>query len=79
MTAGYTPQPVFKFRMVTTWPKNFPGMGVAAENLAKAVDEMSDGRLTITVYASGEVVPALGVFEAVPLGNIEMGHGAAYY
>ena len=79
MTAGYTPQPVFKFRMVTTWPKNFPGMGVAAENLAKAVDEMSDGRLTITVYGSGEVVPALGVFEAVSLGNVEMGHGAAYY
>ena len=78
-TAGYTPQPVFKFRMVTTWPKNFPGMGVAAENLAKAVDEMSDGRLTITVYGSGEVVPALGVFEAVSLGNVEMGHGAAYY
>ena len=79
MTAGYAPQPVFKFRMVTTWPKNFPGMGVAAENLAKAVDEMSDGRLTITVYGSGEVVPALGVFEAVSLGNVEMGHGAAYY
>lgn len=70
---------VFKFRMVTTWPKNFPGMGVAAENLANAVDEMSDGRLTITVYGSGEVVPALGVFEAVSLGNVEMGHGAAYY
>lgn len=70
---------VFKFRMVTTWPKNFPGMGVAAENLAKAVDEMSGGRLTITVYGSGEVVPALGVFEAVSLGNVEMGHGAAYY
>ena len=73
------PAEVFRFRMVTTWPKNFPGMGVAAENLAKAVDEMSDGRLTITVYGSGEVVPALGVFEAVSLGNVEMGHGAAYY
>jgi TRAP-type mannitol/chloroaromatic compound transport system substrate-binding protein len=69
----------FNFRMVTTWPKNFPGMGVAAENLARAVETMSDGRLKITVFGAGEIVPALGVFEAVSLGNVEMGHGAAYY
>ena len=24
-------------------------------------------------------MPALGVFDAVSLGNVEMGHGAAYY
>jgi TRAP-type mannitol/chloroaromatic compound transport system substrate-binding protein len=74
-------QPVqtFKWRMVTTWPKNLPGLGRAPEMLAEKVKIMSDGRFQITVYGAGEVVPALGVFDAVSLGNVEMGHGAAYY
>ncbi|XOV86190.1 MAG: TRAP transporter substrate-binding protein [Pseudomonadota bacterium] len=73
------PAKVYKWRMVTTWPKNLPGMGLAPEHLAKTVDTMSNGRLKITVYGAGEIVPALGVFDAVSLGNVEMGHGAAYY
>jgi len=28
-----------EWRMVTTWPKNFPGLGVGAENLAKRITE----------------------------------------
>lgn len=79
--AGPTAEPakVYKWRMVTTWPKNLPGMGIAPETLAKNVERMSNGRLRITVYGAGEIVPPLGVFEAVSLGNVEMGHGAAYY
>ena len=48
----------FNWKMVTSWPKNFPGVGVGAENFAKRVNEMSDGRLTVKVYAAGELVPA---------------------
>ena len=73
------PGKIYHWRMVTSWPKNLPGMGVAPERLAKAVDEMSDGRLKITVYGAGEIVPAMGVFDAVSLGNVEMGHSASYY
>ena len=69
----------FKWRMVTTWPKNYPGVGLGAENLAKLVEEMSDGRLQIKVYGNGELVPALEVFDTVSRGSVEMGHGAAYY
>lgn len=65
--------------MVTTWPKNFPGLGMAAENLSQYVKEMSNGRLIIKVYGAGELVPAMGVFDAVSLGNVELGHGASYY
>ena len=72
-------QEVFKWRLVTTWPKNLPGMGMAPENLARIVDKMSNGRLQIKVYGAGELVPALEVFEAVSRGTAEMGHGAAYY
>ena len=70
---------VYNWNMVTTWPKNFPGLGMAAENLSQYVKEMSNGRLIIKVYGAGELVPAMGVFDAVSLGNVELGHGASYY
>jgi TRAP-type mannitol/chloroaromatic compound transport system substrate-binding protein len=72
-------QQVFKWRLVTTWPKNLPGMGLAPEKLAASVRKMSNGRLQIKVYGAGELVPALEVFQAVSQGTAEMGHGAAYY
>ena len=40
---------------------------------------MSNGRLDIKVYGSGELVGAFEVFDAVSQGAAEMGHGAAYY
>lgn len=73
------PETIYHWRMVTTWPKNLPGLGVAPETLAKNVKKMSAGRLNIKVYGAGEVVPALEVFEAVSQGTVQMGHGAAYY
>lgn len=73
------PQKVYKWRMVTTWPKNLPGLGTAPERMADNIRRMSNGRLEIKVYGAGEVVPALEVFEAVSQGTVQMGHGAAYY
>ena len=69
----------YTWRMITTWPKNLPGLGVAPETMADMVREMSAGRLDIKVYGAGELVPALEVFEAVSSGVAQMGHGAAYY
>ncbi len=76
---GPTPDDPIRWKMVTTWPKNFPGLGTGANNIAKAINEMSGGRLMVDVYGAGEVVPALEVFDAVKAGTAEMGHGAAYY
>ena len=73
------PLKIYKWRMVTTWPKNLPGMGLAPETMAKKIKTMSNGRLDIKVYGAGEIVPALEVFEAVSQGTVQMGHGAAYY
>ena len=67
------------WRMVTTWPRNFPGLGVGAQRLADRITAMSGGRLTVEVFAAGELVPALGTFDAVIEGSAEMSHGAAYY
>ena len=69
----------FEWKMITTWPKNFPGLGFAAENFARYVEEMSNGRLTVHVYGAGQIVPAMEVFDAVSQGVVDAGHGAAYY
>ncbi|NVK22002.1 MAG: TRAP transporter substrate-binding protein [Kangiellaceae bacterium] len=68
-----------KWTMVTTWPKNFAGLGEGAEYLAQLINEMSGGRMQVKVYGSGELVPALQVFESVASGAAQMGHGASYY
>ena len=70
---------LFEWKMVTTWPKNFPGLGLAPENFARMVNDMSDGRLRIQVHGANEIVPAMGVFGAVSSGSVQMGHSAAYY
>lgn len=69
----------YKWKMVTAWPKNFPGLGVGAERLAAAITAMSGGRIEVKVYGAGELVPALEVFDAVRGGVAELGHSAAYY
>jgi TRAP-type mannitol/chloroaromatic compound transport system substrate-binding protein len=70
---------VFEWKMVTTWPANFPGLGTGAESLARIIERASGGRIRIRVYGAGELVPALEVFDAVSTGTAQMGHGAAYY
>jgi len=72
-------QKTYHWKMVTTWPKNFPGLGMAAENFAELVARMSGGRLKVKVYGAGQLVPAMEVFDAVSQGTVEMGHGASYY
>ena len=69
----------YHWKMVTSWPKNTPGLGVGAENIAKVINEMSGGRLQIQVYGANELVPAMGVFDAVSAGSVEMGHSGSYF
>lgn len=72
-------QETIKWKMVTTWPKNFPGLGTAANSLAENITKMSNGRLDVKVYGAGELVAAFDVFDAVSNGTAQIGHGASYY
>ena len=74
-----TTQETIEWKMVTTWPKNFPGLGTGANYLAEIIGQMSGGRLKVKVYGAKELVPAFEIFDAVSSGTAEMGHGAAYY
>ena len=69
----------FEWKLVTTWPKNYPGLGMAPEKIAQLVEEMSNGQMKITVYGAGEQVPAFGVFDAVSSGSHQMGHSGSYF
>ncbi|MGM0542108.1 MAG: twin-arginine translocation signal domain-containing protein, partial [Pseudomonadota bacterium] len=67
-SASNVPQKTYDWKMVTTWPKNFPGLGTGANNIAKLITEMSGGRINIKVYGAGELVGAFEVFDAVSSG-----------
>jgi TRAP-type mannitol/chloroaromatic compound transport system substrate-binding protein len=70
---------MIEWRMVHSWPKGLPGVGVGAERLARRIETMSGGRMKINVFAAGELVPALGCMDAVMDGTAEMGHDASFY
>ncbi|MBT8079000.1 MAG: TRAP transporter substrate-binding protein DctP [Gammaproteobacteria bacterium] len=72
-------QETFRWNMVTSWPPGLPGTGVGAQKVARRIEAASNGRLRIKVYAGGELVPALEVFDAVRSGTAQMGHDASYY
>ncbi len=68
-----------QLKMVTTWPKGFPGLGTGAQRLADSITAMSGGRLNVKLYSAGELVPAFESFDAVSNGTADLYHGAEYY
>ncbi len=70
---------LLEWRLVTTWPKNFPGLGTGANLLGELITKGSGGRLAVKVFGAKEVVPAFEAMDAVGNGTVEMGHGAPYY
>ena len=68
-----------QFRLATSWPKDFPGLGEMPKRFAKAVNEMSEGRIEVKVFAAGELVGGLECFDAVSNGAADMYHAAEYY
>ncbi|QJQ95628.1 MULTISPECIES: TRAP transporter substrate-binding protein [Halomonadaceae] len=72
-------QDTITWRMVTSWPKNFPALGTGANDFAQRIERLSGGRMRVQVFGAGELVPAMEVFDAVAAGTAEMGHSASYY
>ncbi len=67
----------YRWKLVTTWPPNFPIFMDGIKRFAKDVKRMSRNQLSIQVFAGGELIPALQTFDAVSQCTVEMGHGAA--
>lgn len=65
--------------MVSTWPRDFPGLGTGAQRLAQRIQDVSDGRIQVQYFAAGERVGAFDVFDEVASGNAQAYHAADYY
>ncbi len=70
---------MYRWRMVTSWPKNSPGPGLSAARLAEQLQRLSGGRISVTVYGANELVPPLEVMDAVGRKTAELGHTAALF
>ena len=65
--------------MVTTWPRDFPGLGTGAQRFAQRLNDMTDGRIKVNYFAANERVKAFDSLDEVASGNVQIYHGADYY
>jgi TRAP-type mannitol/chloroaromatic compound transport system substrate-binding protein len=72
-------QGVKELKLVTSFPKNFPGLGTSANRVAQRIQDATEGKIKVRLFNAGELVPAFGVFDAVSQGHAEMYFSAEYY
>ena len=72
-------QSTTKLNIVSTWPRDFPGLGTSAQRLAARITELSDGKIETEYFAAGERVGAFDVFDDVASGNSQAYIAADYY
>lgn len=72
-------QGIKELKMVTSFPKNFPGLGTSANRFVKRVEQASGGTLKVKLFNAGELVGAFEVFDAVSKGDADLYFSAEYY
>ncbi|MEM8877152.1 MAG: TRAP transporter substrate-binding protein [Pseudomonadota bacterium] len=65
--------------IVTTWPRDFPGLGISAQRLAARIGEISEGRFDVTYFAQGEKVGGFDHLDHVAAGDSQAYVAADYY
>jgi TRAP-type mannitol/chloroaromatic compound transport system substrate-binding protein len=65
--------------MVSTWGRDFPGLGTGAQRFAERLTAMTDGRIKVNYFAANERVKTFDAFDEVASGNAQMYHAADYY
>jgi TRAP-type C4-dicarboxylate transport system substrate-binding protein len=56
-----------------------PNMADSFRNMAKNIEEMSEGKIKVTVFAGGELVSSSDVLKAVRAGTLQMAMGSPYH
>ncbi|MBL0727036.1 TRAP transporter substrate-binding protein [Piscinibacter sp. HJYY11] len=84
LAAGAAPaivnaQAAVRWRLASSFPKSLDTIYGGGEVFAKKVSELTGGKFQISVHSAGEIVPALGVVDAVQNATIEMAHTVPYY
>jgi TRAP-type mannitol/chloroaromatic compound transport system substrate-binding protein len=78
-TARAADLPEVRWRLASSFPKSLDTIYGASERLAARVAALTSGKFQIRTFAGGELVPGLGVFDAVSQGTVECGQSAGYY
>ena len=68
-----------RWRLVTSYPNSLNVFSDVVEYFRKNTEVLSNDMIRLKTYQPGEMVPALGVFDAVSKGSVEMGVTAGYY
>ncbi len=79
LAAPAVAQGVKTLTVVSTWPRDFPGLGTSAQRLCARIDAISGGSIKTEYFASGEKVGAFDVFDEVAAGNSQAYIAADYY
>jgi TRAP-type mannitol/chloroaromatic compound transport system substrate-binding protein len=66
--------PTIRWRMVSSFPKSLDTIYGGADDIAKRVTELTEGKFTISCHPAGEIVPGLQVMDAVQNGTVECCH-----
>jgi TRAP-type mannitol/chloroaromatic compound transport system substrate-binding protein len=82
LAAGLAPavhaQAAIRWRMVSSFPRSLDTIYSGAELFAKTLRALSGGRFDVSVHAGGELMPPLGVLDAVRSGSIDIAHTASH-
>ena len=74
-----TGTPEIRWRIASSYPKSLTSIYGAMDMAVKRVGELTGGKFNISLHAAGELVPSLGVLDAVERGTVEAGHSASYF
>jgi len=77
VVSGANAEPI-KWKMVTNWPASI-NLWKGDQNFCDLVNKLSAGKLEIQFYKGGDLVPSIGVFDAVSKGRVEAGAQWASY
>jgi len=79
LAAPAVAQGTIEMAIVSTWPRDFPGLGLPAQRLAARIQELTGGEIEVTYFAAGERVGAFDSFDEVASGNAQGYMAADYY
>ncbi len=74
-----TGTPEIRWRIASSYPKSLTSIYGAMDMATKRIAELTAGRFNVSLHAAGELVPPLGVLDAVEGGTVEAGHSASYF
>lgn len=75
----HTGDPNIQWRMTSSFPKSLDTLYGAAEYMADQVFKMTNGRFKISVFAAGELAPALSALDITSNGAVDACHTTSYY